>query len=383
MHPQEPFPDRRDTPPADPFGPPTTVLPDSLLPGTWTEQPPPAGWPLQTAARTGYDGSGYAAEQPGSRGRHQAPLTGPGAVPASFTDQLLEPVVGWWRGLRRSAGATDRRTLLGAIVLVPAVAVLGVVGVVALLPDPAPSPAAATLTPSAAPPSAGPAPSTAAPAVGQLTALTADQTAALMGRTGLSLPGSPEQAWTFQDGNGLNLLVATSAPTAEGADSTLRVALFGGLDGDPVALARLTDTGLPGCTPRGNPDKGKRDNEKRPKKDRGDRGDRQQQDGPAPAPTPERVTTVGFTIDSVTLADHDQDGVGEVTIGWASSCDDPTSTPSDAQLALLTGKRSFLLHGEGVVGTGSGQSPVAEPSAGSWPQGSLEPTQELFHRLYF
>jgi hypothetical protein len=362
----------------DPFSTQTTVLPDELLPGTWSEpgsEPGSAGEPF-----------------PVGRGRHQAPLTGPDGIPLSFTDQLLEPVVGWWRGIREAVVAADRRLLIGAVVLVPTLAVFGAV---ALLPGSPSGPVAAvTPAPKASPSAAASTP--AAATVGQLSALTADQTAALMARAGVGITGTPDQAWTFHDRNGLNLLVATVEPTT-GQDSTLRVALLGRMDGSAVTLTRLADSGLPGCGPRGNADHGNRGNQRHRRRTRPGNGDGgqnqapQPEQSPAPAPTP--VAAAGFTIDSVTLADHDRDGLGEVSIGWSSACGDPGTTPSRAQLALITGSRTFLLHGEGVVGSGaasgagsgsaSGAAPTAEPAATSWPAGSFEPTSALFHQLYF
>lgn len=387
----------------DPLGAPTTVLPDSLLPGTWSAppadpadrswptqqwpaQPSPQQWPDQPAADQPWPDQAAAGRvEVDRRGRHQAPLTGPGGVPLSFTDQLLEPVVGWWQGLRRAAVARDRRLLIGAVVLLPTLAVFGVV---ALLPGPPSAAPTAAVAPSpSASPSADPAATAAKPAtVGQLTALTSDRAAALMGPAGLSLPGQPDQAWTFRDRSGLNLLVATIEPTGV-QDVTLRVALFGGVDGTPTALSRLADAGLPGCAPAGNPDNGKRKNEKRKKRDRSGQGSGNQDrppPPPVPAPDPTPVAAAGFTIDSVTLADRDGDGIGEVTVGWSSSCGDPATVASRAELATLTGNRSFLLQGQGMIGGGAVTSPATpQPAASSWPAGSLEAAQALFRRLYF
>ena len=84
----------------------------------------------------------------------------------------------------------------------------------------------------------------------------------------------------------------------------------------------------------------------------------------------------------MTLADSNDDGVGEVTIGWSSSCGQADAT-SRIQLALISADRTFLVQGDGVISpTGSGTL-VPEQDPATWPEGSLDSVNALFHRLYY
>ena len=330
----------------DPYGSPT-----SLLPGTWTDP---------------------AAPEPSSR--H---LAAPAATRLSTTlDRAWHLVV-----------ETDRRWLLAAVIVVPTLAVFGVV---ALLPGP-PQRAAAAL-PSNRPSASGPASIAARSAAGarDLRGLTADQTASLLGAAGQSVRGDLDQAWTFRDSNGLNLLVAT-VETVAVSDYTMRVSLFGDLEGAPRSMTRLADGGLPGCSAaplRGNGAK-RDDRQKRDRSGRGngnnsgDQNNDNQNNGDQPAEQPAAVLgSAGFTSDSVTLADSNRDGVGEVTIGWSSSCG-PAGASSRIQLALISADRTFLVQGDGVISATGNGTLVPEQDPASWPEGSLDSVNALFHQLYY
>ena len=252
----------------------------------------------------------------------------------------------------------NRRLMVVAIVVVP---LLAVVGTVALIPWGSGGPARArtpqVTEPVTQPSGTGTAPVSASPtsqptatgtaAVG-LSEITAAEAAGLLDRAGVDLPGLVQQAWTWTDRDGLNLLAASAR--SEFTDGSVRVTLeiahVADLDTEPQTLRMIRDSDLPD--------------------DCGDQG--------AVAPA------AGYTPGSVAVTDLDGDGIAEVSIGWTATCggDDPQTS---VKLALLSNGLMFMLSGSGVLGAGGSMDP--DPDPGSWPPAYLQPLSDLFRRLYY
>jgi hypothetical protein len=71
-----------------------------------------------------------------------------------------------------------------------------------------------------------------------------------------------------------------------------------------------------------------------------------------------------------------------VTIGWSSSCGG-TGSASKVQLALISGDRSYLAQGRGVVGGTARGTLIPEPGAAAWPTGYLTQLATLYRTLSY
>jgi len=172
---------------------------------------------------------------------------------------------------------------------------------------------------------------------------------------GVSVPGVAEQAWTWNDTNGRNILVLSKqVMKREGdaiRDATLFATFAAGREGSYDRLRRLTQPGTKDCD-------------------------------------------VDFGLDfvpgSVVIGDADSDGYAEATVGWWFSCrGDPG--PYNLRLALLNKTEYWILRGEGqrasdpALPNGIIIPPATfKPSepASAWPKGSYDSTVTLFKTLF-
>ncbi|HYY09954.1 MAG TPA: hypothetical protein VE781_03395 [Kineosporiaceae bacterium] len=175
-------------------------------------------------------------------------------------------------------------------------------------------------------------------------------------KAGLTVQGTAVEAWGWNDTNGRNLFVTTrTVEKAEGQSlraGTLRVYHAAGMDDRPrMMLTPLRDPGVVGC---------------------------------------DVDFALAFVPDSVTVADTDDDGYAEATVGWAYLCaGDPQ--PKQVKLALVTKGTYYILRGRG--------RPVVDPQppagitfpkasftpnlpASRWPAGTYEATVALFRKLF-
>ncbi|MFI7585945.1 M949_RS01915 family surface polysaccharide biosynthesis protein [Spongisporangium articulatum] len=162
----------------------------------------------------------------------------------------------------------------------------------------------------------------------------------LLARAHRSAGGTIKRAFTWTDGNGMNLLVTASNRTSAG--TSLRVTQLARLDGKPQVLRVMIEPDLPECS------------------------------GDDPK--------AGFTAGSMFVRDLDGDGVAEATVGWSSRCG---SGPSVAKLALLSDGQKYIIRGEGDVGNAGSGSGVPDPVAARWPAKFLGPLTTLYRSLYF
>ena len=290
------------------------------------------------------------------------PESAPAPAPASRHRREPPPTV-LLDGLRLENPADRpltrrRRLIVVAIVVVP---LLAVAGTVALIPwgsggparartpqvtEPVSQPVAGTGAAQVSP-SPTPQPTTSGVAGGP-TEISAPQAAELLARAGVDLPGLVQQAWTWTDRDGLNLLAASARSefTEGSVRVTLEIAHVTDLDTEPQTLRMIRDADLPD--------------------DCGDQG--------AVAPA------AGYTPGSVAVTDLDGDGIAEVSIGWTASCGGD-SAQTTVKLALLSNGMMFMLSGSGVLGAGGSMD--ADPDPGSWPPTYLQPLSDLFRRLYY
>jgi hypothetical protein len=250
------------------------------------------------------------------------------------------------------------RMIVAAIVVVP---ILAALTVVALIPWGASgrsdrgvtTAAGATRSLAAASARATPSvtaqPNPSATQAGGLREISPGDATGMLQQAGVTLSGAVQQAWTWTDSDGRNLLAAGSRAEfrgdAQAPRFTLEVAHLAGLDTQPRTLRIMHDPGLP-----------------------------EQCDGEG------AQASAGFTAGSVAVTDLDGDGITEVSVGWTARCGGPDQ-PSMAKLALLTNGRKFILRGSGVLGAGGSMEP--EPDAGDWPQAYLQQMTALFRHLYY
>ena len=90
----------------------------------------------------------------------------------------------------------------------------------------------------------------------------------------------------------------------------------------------------------------------------------------------------GFTSGSVAVRDLDENGIGEVSVGWTFRCGGEDAA-SDAKLVLLDDGSKYILRGRGVVGRAGSGGFVPDPRPRSWPEEFLDTLTEQFHQLYY
>jgi hypothetical protein len=172
---------------------------------------------------------------------------------------------------------------------------------------------------------------------------------------GVRVRGKAEEAWSWTDANGRNVVVLSRDVTEEDAGvvqaATLYVTHAAGRNGKFEQLRRLYDPGTRDC---------------------------------------DTNFGIGFVKGSVAVNDRDGNGIGEASVGWWASCrGDPG--PYLIKLALLSEGEYFNLRGEGQVAAdpplpGGIEVEKAtfrpDPAEDRWPRGTYAETVELFGRLF-
>jgi hypothetical protein len=172
---------------------------------------------------------------------------------------------------------------------------------------------------------------------------------------GVRVRGEAEEAWSWTDSKGRNVVVLSKDVTERDGDqvraATLYVTHAAGRNGDFEELRRLTDPGTRNC----DTDFG-----------------------------------LDFVKGSVSVADRDRDGNGEASVGWWASCrGDPG--PYTIKLAVLSEGEYFILRGQGQVATDPALPPgisvpeatfKPDPAQARWPRGTYDETVQLFERLF-
>lgn len=172
---------------------------------------------------------------------------------------------------------------------------------------------------------------------------------------GVAIPGTPQEAWTWTDTNGRNVLVLSKQVSKREGDVVREATLYAhhaaGRDGKYERLRRLTQPGVKNC---------------------------------------EVDYGLDFVPGSVAVGDADGDGYGEATVGWWFFCrGDPG--PYSIRLALVSKGEYWILRGEGqrasdpVLANGiTVPAATFKPSkpAAAWPRGSYDSTVTLFKTLF-
>jgi hypothetical protein len=175
-----------------------------------------------------------------------------------------------------------------------------------------------------------------------LTKVSDGEAATQLQAAGQNNGGSIVEAWGWDDKNGRNLVVTSTA--AAGANKrTLRVIHIANLDDKPRRLRLMKDPNLPA--------------------DCGGAG------------------TAQFTPNSLTVVDLNGDDVAEVISGWSSRCGGKDAQ-SQIKLALITDGDKYILRGQGVLGQAGADSFTPAPRAKSWPNGYLKALSAEYLRLY-
>jgi hypothetical protein len=164
----------------------------------------------------------------------------------------------------------------------------------------------------------------------------------LLAKAGQGANGEINEAWTWTDKNGRNLVVTTTEVTGRNR-KTLRVIHLADVDGDIRTLRVMRDPNLPDCKNKG------------------------------------AVGAAGFTKNAMMVRDLNGDGIAEVTAGWTSRCGARTGN-SEIKLALITDGKKYIIRDEGVVGKAGAGSP--DPKASSWPKGFYPALTKLYKKLY-
>jgi hypothetical protein len=215
------------------------------------------------------------------------------------------------------------------------------------------------------PATSGSTPSPTPTALGSITTVTGEEASTVLTTAGLKVTGKPEDARSWIDANGRNVLLLTRQVTHRRPDgstdgATLRVVHAAHVEGKAVVLRTLVDPGEVSDTKAG---------------------------------TCEFEYGLDFAKGSVTVADSDGDGLGEASVGWWSQCrSDPG--PRTLKLALLENGRYYILRGAGLLHADraalapelAGLIPTAtftpDPIRSRWPKGSYDAVVGLFRTLY-
>jgi hypothetical protein len=165
---------------------------------------------------------------------------------------------------------------------------------------------------------------------------------AMLAKAGQGANGQINEAWTWTDKNGRNLVVTTTEVTGRNRQ-TLRVIHLADVDGDVRKLRVMRDPDLPDCRNKA------------------------------------AVGAAGFTKNAMMVRDLDGDGVAEVTAGWTSRCGARTGL-SEIKLALITDGQKYIIRDRGVVGQAGAGSP--DPKTSTWPDGFYPALSKLYRKLY-
>jgi hypothetical protein len=171
-------------------------------------------------------------------------------------------------------------------------------------------------------------------------------------RAGIAVSGGAEDAWSWEDTNGRNIMVATKkADTVSGGSvrsATVRIYQVAGLGGQPRVLRMLRDSGVVPCPL--------------------DYG-------------------VDYVLGSARVTDTDGDGYGEVTAGWWSVCRGDVG-PKVVKMALLTKGTYYILRGHGQL-VNEQPLPGVPPATftpnlapSTWPAGAYDETVAQFRKVF-
>lgn len=168
----------------------------------------------------------------------------------------------------------------------------------------------------------------------------AGKAAAILVKAGQKGSGEVNEAWTWKDKNGTNLVVST-VQTLPGKHAKLQVIHVAHVESDsPKPLRIMTEPSLPTCRAGG---------------------------------------TAQFTK-SLLVRDLNKDDVAEIAAGWSSHCGSQKS--SEVKLALITGGHKYIIRGKGVIGGKPGRADP-DPKPAGWPDGFFPALQAVFHKLYY
>jgi hypothetical protein len=186
---------------------------------------------------------------------------------------------------------------------------------------------------------------------------------------GTTVKGIGLEAWSWEDGNGTNVVLTTRSVDGRRADgvvdaATLRAYHVVDREGTSRLLRRIEDAGYSSYPPDvpGGP----------PKRCEGD-------------------FLLDFVSGALTVADLDRDGIGEVSLAWFANCNTDISPPK-VKIAVVSNGTLWILRGQGFA-PGVADDPAvrkqlpapswtASPARDTWPKAFLADAVSVFDRYF-